>query len=97
MKNYFAFLLLFLTVNLLAQAEKPTRIYLVRHAEKITSNLKDHDPLLTDLGLKSHCTFQEIKTKPLNAIYSTDYKRTQNTAMPTAEKERKSNCIMLQT
>jgi hypothetical protein len=28
-------LLLFLTVNLLAQAEKPTRIYLVRHAEKI--------------------------------------------------------------
>jgi hypothetical protein len=29
------FLLLFLTVNLLAQAEKPTRIYLVRHAEKI--------------------------------------------------------------
>jgi hypothetical protein len=29
-----AFLLLFLTVNLLAQAEKPTRIYLVRHAEK---------------------------------------------------------------
>jgi hypothetical protein len=43
-ENYFAFLLLFLTVNLLAQAEKPTRIYLVRHAEKITSNLKDHDP-----------------------------------------------------
>jgi hypothetical protein len=36
--NYFAFLLLFLTVNLLAQA-KPT-IYLVRHAEKITSNPK---------------------------------------------------------
>jgi hypothetical protein len=35
MQNYFAFLLLFLTVNLLAQ-EKPTRIYLVRHAEKIT-------------------------------------------------------------
>jgi broad specificity phosphatase PhoE len=42
--------------------------------------------LLTDSGLKSHCTFQEIKTKPLNAIYSTDYKRTQNTAMPTAER-----------
>jgi hypothetical protein len=32
--------------------------------------------------------FQEIKTKPLNAIYSTDYKRTQNTAMP-SRKERK--------
>jgi broad specificity phosphatase PhoE len=39
--------------------------------------------------LKSHCTFQEIKTKPLNAIYSTDYKRTQNTAIPTAEKRGK--------
>jgi broad specificity phosphatase PhoE len=32
--------------------------------------------------------FQEIKTKPLNAIYSTDYKRTQNTAIPTAEKRK---------
>jgi broad specificity phosphatase PhoE len=90
MQNYFAFLLLFLTVNLLAQAEKPTRIYLVRHAEKITSNPKDHDPLLTDSGTKrATALFKKLKQIPLNAIYSTDYRRTQNTAMPTAEKRGK--------
>jgi hypothetical protein len=47
--------------------------------------------LLTDLGLKS--TFQEIKTKPLNAIYSTNYKRTQNTAMPTAERGKGNQTV----
>jgi uncharacterized protein YjdB len=44
--------------------------------------------LLTDSGLKEPLHFQEIKTKPLNAIYSTDYKRTQNTNTH-SRKERK--------
>ncbi|MFB0909787.1 MAG: phosphoglycerate mutase family protein [Flavobacterium sp.] len=90
MKNYFAFLLLFLSISLFAQAEKSTRIYLVRHAEKITSNLTDNDPLLTDSGTKrATALFKKLKQKPLTSIYSTDYKRTKNTAMPTAEKRGK--------
>jgi phosphohistidine phosphatase SixA len=90
MNNYFAFLLLFLTVSLFAQAEKPTRIYLVRHAEKFTSNPNDNNPSLTEGGNKRAIALAEkLKRKTLNTIYSTNYKRTQSTAAPTAEKSGK--------
>ena len=90
MKNYCSFLLLFLTVGLFAQAEKPTRIYLVRHAEKVTSDPKDNNPLLTESGNKRAIALAEkLKQKPLSAIYSTNYKRTQTTARPTAENQKK--------
>jgi hypothetical protein len=51
----------------LPKQKKPTRIYLVRHAEKITSNQRQPRSLLRT---KKPLLFQEIKTKPLNAIYS---------------------------
>lgn len=90
MKNYFTFLLLFLTVSLFVQEEKRTRIYLVRHAEKITSDPKDNNPSLTDNGNKRAIALAEkLKQKPFNTIYSTNYKRTQSTAIPTAENQKK--------
>ena len=89
MKNYCSFLILFLTISLFAQAEKPTRIYLVRHAEKVTSDPKDDNPLLTENGNKRALALAEkLKQKPLNAIYSTNYMRTQSTARPTAENQK---------
>lgn len=89
MKNYYSFILLFLTISLFAQAEKPTRIYLVRHAEKMTSDPKDKDPLLTEYGNKRAIALgKKLQNKTINSIYSTNYKRTQNTAKPTAEQKK---------
>lgn len=88
MKNYYSFLLLFLSISLFAQAEKPTRIYVVRHAEKVTSDPKDNNPLLTENGKQRAIALADkLKNKPLNAIYSTNYKRTESTARPTAENQ----------
>lgn len=99
MKNYFAFLLLFLSISLFAQAEKSTRIYLVRHAEKITSNLKDNDPLLTDSGTKrATALFKKLKQKPLTSITVLTTNEPKILQCPRLKRgERKSNCIMLQT
>ncbi len=57
-------------------------IYLVRHAEKERTA---EDPDLTPCGEERseslRAFFEEV---PLEAVYSTDYKRTLNTALPTA-------------
>jgi phosphohistidine phosphatase SixA len=90
MKNHFAFFLLVLTMNLFAQAEKPTRIYVVRHAEKITSDPKENDPSLTEKGYKRAVALaKKLKHKPLHTIYSTNYRRNKSTVLPTAEILRK--------
>lgn len=57
-------------------------IYLVRHAEKESASA---DPPLTPCGLEraeSLCGF--FRDVPLEAVYSTNYQRTQSTASPTA-------------
>jgi broad specificity phosphatase PhoE len=61
--------------------EKMTTIYLVRHAEKQF----DRDPLLTDMGTERAERLKEIlKNVKLSAVYSSDTRRTQLTAAPTA-------------
>ena len=59
-------------------------IYLVRHSEKeISSN---NNPELTKCGdLRSENLSIFFKDVPLDAVYSTDYQRTKNTAFPTAK------------
>lgn len=59
-------------------------IYLVRHSEKeISSN---NNPELTKCGyLRSENLSFFLKDVPLDAVYSTDYQRTKNTAFPTAK------------
>lgn len=61
--------------------EEMTTIYLVRHAEKMF----DRDPLLTEQGMERAERLKEIlKNIDLVAVYSTDTRRTQLTAAPTA-------------
>ena len=58
-------------------------IYLVRHAEKQT--LSD-DPPLTSCGEKRAVAMKEFWSDvPIDAVYSTDYKRTTGTAAPVAD------------
>jgi hypothetical protein len=44
--------------------------------------------LLTEWKSKA-ITCREIRNKPLSTIYSTNYKRTESTARPTAENQKK--------
>lgn len=60
--------------------------YLIRHAEKDRTDTSNHNPNLTDVGLKRAENwakyFKDIK---FDAVYSTDYSRTKQTALPTAK------------
>ena len=63
-----------------------TTVYLVRHAEKETLNPNDQDPDLTAVGLKRA---EDLKTYlqnvPIDAFFSTKYKRNQKTIAPLAQ------------
>lgn len=71
--------------DMLGAQESPAlfTIYLVRHAEKQT--LPD-DPPLTSCGEKRAVALKEFWSDiPIDAVYSTDYKRTTGTAAPVAD------------
>ena len=69
-------------INTITATEMTTYI-LVRHAEKV-KGVKDPD--LTKEGLeRAKSLAYLLKDVELTAIYSSDYKRTQQTAFPTAE------------
>lgn len=66
-------------------ANKPqvTTIYLVRHAEKVTTDPTAKDPALTAEGEKRAQDLKEfLKGIKLEAIFSTPFKRTQATVAP---------------
>lgn len=62
--------------------------YFIRHAEKDLSNPDNVDPVLTQKGLGRAMHWAEIlKEVDLDAIYSTDFERTEMTAAPTSVKQ----------
>ena len=67
-------------------SDKTTTYYLIRHAEKDRTNTTNKNPNLNSDGViraeKWAKHFENIK---LDAVYSTDYNRTQQTAAPTAK------------
>ena len=84
----FLFLIIISLVILSCKSDKKeqdaTVYYLIRHAEK-DRNIKDKNPELTEVGLKRAENWAKVfKDIPFDKIYSTDYKRTQQTAFPTA-------------
>lgn len=65
-----------------------TVYYLIRHAEKDRS-IKSDDPGLTEKGLERAENWSKIfSDMNFDYIYSTDYKRTQQTALPTAKEKK---------
>ena len=59
--------------------------YLIRHAEKDRTNPENQDPELTQAGLERAKLWQSyFDSIPLTGIYSTGYKRTLQTVIPTA-------------
>jgi broad specificity phosphatase PhoE len=86
MKNYISLAFLFLSLTLFAQKETATTIYMVRHAEKMTDNPQEKDPILTSKGNERALALSKLlNAVSLDAIYSTDYKRTRATAVATAK------------
>ncbi|MBT8268827.1 MAG: histidine phosphatase family protein [Bacteroidia bacterium] len=64
-----------------------TTYYLIRHAEKDRSNVSDKNPHLTQQGLLRAAKWSYVLgAVKFEAVYSTDYNRTRETALPTAEK-----------
>ena len=84
MKKYLTlFLLLALGFVQMARAEDAT-LYLVRHAEK----LADSDPGLTEQGhARAAALAVLLKDVGVSKVYSTDYKRTRQTAEPVAKQK----------
>jgi len=59
--------------------------YLIRHAEKDRSNTTNKNPDLTEKGQQRAENWNQLFKKfQIDAVYSTDYKRTLSTALPTA-------------
>ena len=64
-----------------------TTYYFIRHAEKDRSDHTNKDPELDKRGLKRANKWAKyFKNIDLDAVYTTNYIRTQQTAQPTAEK-----------
>lgn len=66
-----------------------TTYYLIRHAEKDRSDSKEKDAPLTEEGLNRAENWSSIlQNIHFDAVYATDYKRTKETAQPTALKNQ---------
>ncbi|MDB4752356.1 nuclear transport factor 2 family protein [Winogradskyella sp.] len=68
-----------------AITQKTSTYYLIRHAEKDQSDKSNRNPHLTEKGIERAKNWSNIlKDVKFNAVYSTDYHRTKETATPTA-------------
>ena len=64
-------------------AQDCTEIYLIRHAEKDRSDLKNKNPHLNELGKNRALKWVEVfKNVPFDKIFSTNYNRTVETVTP---------------
>lgn len=78
----FLLLLTLLFLNISFAQSKITTYYFIRHAEKVDSS---QNPDLSEKGLKRAELWNKIFSEiSFDEIYSTDYKRTLQTASPTA-------------
>ena len=80
-------LTLILATFLTVEAQETT-YYLIRHAEKNRSNPSEENPQLTKEGrLRAVSWSKVLSNVKLDAVYSTEYQRTIETAKPTARKQ----------
>jgi len=88
MKRLLIVLLIFgCTLPTFAQKDKSatTTYFLIRHAEKDRSDSSNKNPHLKDKGRERALKWSQVlKNIKLDAVYSTDYNRTKETANPTA-------------
>lgn len=82
-KIVFIFALLFTVIS---YAQEVSTYYFIRHAEKQRQNPDDKDPRLTFNGYKRADKWKVVLSSvKFDAVYSTNYNRTKETAKPTAD------------
>ena len=87
MKRILIFLILIYGLAAYAQEVQKSTYFLIRHAEKDRSDAENKNPLLTEIGNQRALRWSELfSSYGIDAVYSTNYKRTMLTAKPTAEK-----------
>src|SRR6476659_5106575 len=70
------------------KAQNNIKIWVVRHAEKMTDDPKNSNPDLSELGFKRAEDLKaNLLNKKIDLIYSTPYKRTKQTAAPLAKQK----------
>ncbi len=90
MKYLFLFAFAILSSTTFSQekiASEASTYYFIRHAEKDRTDKTNKNPHLTEIGKKRATSWSKIFSNiKFDAIYSTDYNRTKETAQPTATK-----------
>ncbi len=86
MKKYFFLFIFAFSLLSSCTSEETTTYYLIRHAEKDRTDKTNRNPNLNYKGLERAKKWAEyFKNIDLDAVYSTKYNRTMQTAKPTAE------------
>ena len=68
-----------------APVQQTTTVYLVRHAEKVTTNPNEQDPDLTSAGYARAQALQKyLQNTPIDGFLASPYKRTRLTLEPVA-------------
>jgi len=69
-------------------SNETTTYYFIRHAEKDRADKTNRDPNLMQKGVLRAAKWSSVlENVKLDAVYSTNYNRTKQTAQPTAEKK----------
>lgn len=85
-KRFLILLLLLFVVQQSSFAQKGLKVWIVRHAEKESTNPADRDPALSITGAeRAEALKKELKSQKIDSIFSTDYKRTKLTGFPLAD------------
>lgn len=87
MKNFIIICFLLLVGHQTVNAQKTLKVYVVRHAEKLTGDPKEKDPELSPEGSeRAQALAKELKGQKIDSIFATNYKRTKLTGFPLADK-----------
>ncbi|MFY7671756.1 SixA phosphatase family protein [Tenacibaculum sp. MEBiC06402] len=86
MQKVILILLFFLGIQSISSQTETTTYYLLRHTDKVLTNKKDRDPDLTKKGYaRAEYWAKVLSNIKFDLVYSTNYKRTVETARPTAK------------
>lgn len=87
MKNFILVLLIVLFGQQTVSAQKTLKVWVVRHAEKLTDNPNERDPHLSTIGSeRAEALKKYLGGQRIDSIFSTNYKRTKLTGFPLADK-----------